>query len=160
MQAIDERAGMYYPLVGFYFTVTLPESGNDIDAAFQEVSGINIEMDLMDHKEGGNNNFVWKLPKPPKYDRLKLSRGVMLRSSVFRDWCQTCLINNYDLSNPIVLKNVTVMLLDPEGRPAMKWTFYNAYPVKWSLSDLDAIKNQILVETVELTFTYFDENIL
>jgi phage tail-like protein len=34
------------------------------------------------------------------------------------------------------------------------WTFFNAWPVKWSLGGLDAQKNEIAMETLEFAYTY------
>ena len=33
------------------------------------------------------------------------------------------------------------------------WEFKNAYPVKFETSTLDAVKNEIVVETVELVYS-------
>jgi phage tail-like protein len=146
-----------YPLPGFYFKVTMGDSSDLNDAAFQEVSGISVEMDTRSQGEGGQNNYAHNLPEPPKYEKLKLRRGVMLRNSAFRNWCQTCLINNYDFNQPLQLYDVAVTLLTPDGTPAVRWTFHDCYPVKWGVSDLNSQKNEILVESVDLVFTYFDE---
>ena len=35
------------------------------------------------------------------------------------------------------------------------FSFINAWPVKWSISDLKATENAILIETLELSYDYF-----
>jgi phage tail-like protein len=48
-------------------------------------------------------------------------------------------------------------LLNNEGKVFKKWTFYNAYPTKYDVSDFKSQEHEILVETLELAYTYFDE---
>ncbi|MFT3826059.1 MAG: phage tail protein [Chitinophagaceae bacterium] len=149
---------LYYPEAGFYFRVGMSASKSDMDAQFQEVSGIGVETDVMEYQEGGINDYSWKLPKAPRHDKLVLRKGLLSKKSDFRTWCKNNLVNN-NMSNAIEPQQLWVTLLNPTGQPAMQWMFYNAYPVKWSLSSFDSMKNDILVESIELVYTYFTETI-
>jgi len=149
---------LYYPEAAFYFRVGMSASKSDMDAQFQEVSGIGLQMDIMEYQEGGINDYAWKLPKPPKHENLVLRKGLMARKSDFRTWCKKNLVSN-NLSDAIEPQQLWVTLLNNTDQPAMQWTFYNAYPVKWSLSAFDSMKNDFMVETIELVYTYFTETI-
>jgi phage tail-like protein len=46
--------------------------------------------------------------------------------------------------------NVLVMLLNAEDIPIAGWLFQNTYPVEWSVSDLDATQNAIVIDTMKL----------
>lgn len=35
------------------------------------------------------------------------------------------------------------------------WTFYNAYSVKYSVSDIKSQENELVIESIELAYTYF-----
>jgi phage tail-like protein len=48
--------------------------------------------------------------------------------------------------------NVLVTLLDNTRIPIASWLFMNAYPVKWRVSDLDAMQNSVVIETMELAY--------
>ena len=48
--------------------------------------------------------------------------------------------------------NVLVSLLDKTSTPVASWLFLNAYPVKWSLSALNATANEVVIKTIELTY--------
>ena len=37
----------------------------------------------------------------------------------------------------------------------MKWNFYKSYPIKYSISDLKSQESEILIDTIELAYTYF-----
>ncbi len=51
--------------------------------------------------------------------------------------------------------NVLVSLLDEESLPIANWLFLKAYPVKWSVSDLDATASAVVIDTMELAYTRF-----
>jgi phage tail-like protein len=47
-------------------------------------------------------------------------------------------------------KTIHVILLDPEGNEKVSWRCLQAYPVKWSGSDLKSDANGVTVESLEL----------
>ncbi len=143
-------ADQEYPLVGFHFKVDFLLSGvKDGDARFQEVSGINVEIDTETLEEGGENRFVHKLPKRPKYNNLVLKRG-LLKDTRLVEWIQDA-VENYTFSPCIV----EVSLLNAEHEALMTWNFMNAWPVKWSLSDFKATEGSVVIESLELVYQYF-----
>lgn len=143
----------YYPPVGFYFTVNLIALGTDGDSSFLEVQGLTAERDIFELKEGGENTYVHRLPGRAKYGNLVLKRGVLLPTSGLGSWCRTVLESNLD--QPIVPNDVVVSLLNAGGAPLMSWHFANAWPVKWTVSDLNGEQNAIAIETMELAYSYF-----
>ena len=78
----------YYPPWGFYYKVELSISKNKGDVRFQTVSGLSVEYDMEEFKEGGENRFTHKLPVRTKYADLVLKRGMLTDSSV-TDWFLT-----------------------------------------------------------------------
>lgn len=153
-------ADEYYPPGAFYFTVTILGSGTalsvltDIDASFQEVTGIQAEFGVEEVAEGGENRFVHRLPLPAKYPNLVLKRGVVTKDSFLAEWFGQTVGSG--LSLPILTQNLLVTLLSPDGLPAIVWLFVNAWPVRWEVGALDAQRNEILVETLELAYNYFE----
>ena len=51
--------------------------------------------------------------------------------------------------------NVLVMLLNEKDIPIAGWFFQQTYPVRWSVSDLDATQSAVVIDTMELAFTRF-----
>ena len=153
-------AAEYYPPGAFYFAVSILGSGTalsvltDIDASFQEVSGIEAKAGVEEVVEGGENRFVHRLPRPASYSNLVLKRGVVTRTSFFADWFGQTVGSG--LSLPILTQNVVVSLLGSEGTPLIAWIFVNAWPVRWEVGPLDSMDNKFLVETLELSYNYFE----
>src|SRR5512138_1515527 len=68
----------YYPPWGFYYRVEFGISKNKNDVRFQSVSGLSVEYDTEEYKEGGENRFTHKLPVRTKYADMVLKRGMLV----------------------------------------------------------------------------------
>ena len=145
----------YRPPGSCYFKLyfsDIPSNGQD--AAFQEVSGINATLETVKVNEGGQNLYAHKLPGRMSYDDLVLKRGLMVWDSELAQWCWKLLQDG--LRQTIEPNTVIVSLLDAQTRdPIMSWSFVNAYPIKWSVSNFNASQNAIAMETLTLTYSYF-----
>lgn len=141
---------MYYPPVGFHFQVAFDLDGIvENDFRFREVSGLSMELEEETHNEGGENRFIHKLPVRARYPDLVLKRGLLADSTV-RTWCRNA-IHNLEIEPT----TVWVTLLNDKHEPLQTYTFVNAWPKKWSLSDFNAESGEIVVETLELGYQYF-----
>lgn len=138
-----------YP-VGFYFELSFAGE----DSAFQEVTGLSKEMSVEEIVGGGENRFKYRLPTVVTSQNLVLKRAIIPSGSQLVNWCAGVLDGG--LAMPIQTTDVTVSLLDASGDPLMQWTFYSAYPVKYSVSDFKSQDNSLVIESIELAYTYFD----
>ena len=146
--------GEWYPVPGFYFKVLVVGiAPTTDDCSFQEVSGIDVELQTESIEEGGGNSHTWQVPKNMRYSNLVLKRGVLPAVSFLSTWVQ--LVMASDFTDPISPKNIVVTLNNENGIPLYAWGFANAYPVKWSIAAMDSTKNDILAETIEFQYQYF-----
>ncbi|WP_405343145.1 phage tail protein [Fibrobacter sp.] len=137
-----------WPLpVVFHFSVKLGNS----EISFSEVSGLETSIETKEVHSGGDNSTVYYLPDKIKYTELVLKRAVLKKSDSFFTWCLDCM-NSMTNAFMITPKPIEVSLLNAENEPLATWTFNNAYPVKWSFSTLDAMKGEVMIET--LSFKY------
>lgn len=136
-----------YPPVAFHFRVEfdIPGAG-DSDIRFRDVSGLSMELDLETYNEGGENRFTHRFPVRARYGDLVLKRGLLTDSAV-RKWCETA-IQDLDIQPA----TVWVSILNDAHEPLQTYTVINAWPKKWSVSDLDAESSAIVVESLELAF--------
>ncbi|KRD10398.1 phage tail protein [Flavobacterium sp. Root901] len=138
-----------YP-VSFYFTLSF----SGVDAAFKEVSGISKELSTEEIVSGGENRFKYRLPTVSNSPNLVLKRAIVPVGSALVNWCANCI--DQGLANPIQPHNVILRLLNANGVVCMQWTFNNAYPVKYAVSDLNSQESNIAIESIELAYTYFN----
>jgi phage tail-like protein len=129
------------PYLGFNYLV---EIEGLIVGGFTEVTGLQVETEVQDYREGGLNEFIHKLPGSTRYpSNLVLKRG-LTDLETFWSWHQDV------IQGRVERKNGSIFLLDSQRVPATWWNFAQAYPVKWSGPELRASSSAVAVETVEL----------
>jgi phage tail-like protein len=136
--------------VCFYFVLYF--RGEKI--AFQEISGITEELSTEEVVCGGENRFKYKLPTSVSMQNLVLKRALTPVTSKLVDWCKSTIGGG--IISKIVPTDISVNLLNEDGSPALKWVFHKAYPVKYSFSDLKSQESGLVIETIELAYTYFE----
>jgi phage tail-like protein len=140
------------PPAGFHFLVVFFIAGivpNPLDIRFKKVSGLSVEVETTPLKEGGQNHFVHQLPTGIKHGNLVLERGMVIGSPLNIEF-------NLAMSTmTLVPGNVMVTVLNDNSAPVAGWLLLKSYPVKWSVSDLDADQNGIVVDTMELAYSRF-----
>lgn len=142
-------------LPAFHFNVSFTDLtiDNNIveqkDIGFSEVSGIGAELQIEEVVEGGENQFVHRLPKPAKYKNLVLKKAMVAVPSPVIRWAEKAI---HDMQfSPCT---VTIEILDDDKNPLASWEFSHAYPVKLEIGSLNASKNEIVITTLELAYRY------
>jgi phage tail-like protein len=138
----------YYPPLGFHFKVEFANLKGEYQ--FQSVSGLNVELETEQVAEGGENRFKHKLPVSTRFPNLVLKRGVLVDSSLIK-WCREA-VEDFDITPT----DITISLLNEEHEPLMTWNVVHAYPLKWAISDFNAETSNIVIETIELAYSYFN----
>jgi phage tail-like protein len=112
-------------------------------AAFQECSGFDSTIDVIEHREGGENTAVRKLPGLTKYSNIVLKWGMTDDTDLY-DW------HHKVVRGDIERKNGSIVVLNRKGEEVARWNFYRAWPTKWDGPDLNAEGNDVAIETLEL----------
>ena len=140
----------FAPPVGFHFLVVFelfPQTPQDF--RFQEVSGLDVELEMEPVKEGGQNRFTHQLPVRNRYTDITLKRGLFIGSGITL-WCKNAIENFV-----FVPTNVLISLLTPEHIPLQSWYVINAIPKKITISNFNAQENSVVVESLVLSYNYF-----
>lgn len=141
-----------YPPVGFHFAVIIelfPQTPQDF--RFQSVSGLSVDISTEAIAEGGENRFKHQMPSVPTYGKLVLKRG-MFMGSLMINWVRNA-VEKFQFEPA----NVIITLLNDLHLPVAVWQVFNAYPVKWSVTDFDAEQNTVVIETIELAYQHFQQ---
>lgn len=147
-------ASSFYQTVGFHFAVGFQNLGIDsLDAAFQSVSGLEVQLETESLKEGGENRFEHALPSRRKYASLNLKRGLLSpeAGSKITEWCLEAF--QAELIKPT---NLDILLLNEEHETLMKWNVIHAWPKSWKFGELNAEKSEVLIESLELQYNRFE----
>lgn len=112
------------------------------EAVFTEVTGLQIEMEVLEYAEGGNNGFVYRLPGRTKVGNVTFKRG-LVTSNAFFDWSLEV------AAGKVTRRNVSVVMYDVGGKEVRRWSFVGAYPVRWVGPQL-SVATAAAIETLEL----------
>jgi phage tail-like protein len=112
-------------------------------AAYQEASGFDSTIDVIEHREGGENTTVRKLPGLTKYSNISLKWGITDDRELY-DWHRRIVQGDMER------KNGSIVLLDRRGEEVVRWNFVRAWPSKWDGPDFNAEGTDIAIEMLEL----------
>ncbi len=140
---IDDPSDLW-PLPKFYFLV---ESDSLGEIAFQEVSGLDTEEDVIEYRHQDSEQFTSvRMPGFARRNNITLKKGVFANDNAFWGWFEQIKMN------VIIRESVSIKLLDESGESTMVWTLNNAWPTKVTGTDLKAEGNEIGVETIEFAY--------
>lgn len=128
-------------LIGSWFEVKLD---NGITGMFSDVSGLNIEIEVVDNTLTSKDTVNRKRPGTTKYSEITLKR-TLSADQAFWKWAKS--IRDGDSK---FRTNGAIMLYDIGSKMIGNWKFTNAWPSKWSASDLDVGTDDLMQEEVTL----------
>jgi phage tail-like protein len=132
-----------WPLPKFYFSVT----GMPGDPVFQEVSGLEVESQVIEYRAGNSPVFApIKMPGLQKVGNVTMKKGIFVTDLKLWTWFNTIKMNT------IARSTIVVNLMDEVGGTRMSWTLNNAFPTKLSGTDLKSDGNEVAVESIEVAY--------
>jgi len=137
------------PLVSCYFEVDFGDHLKNV--RFTEVSGINAEVAVVDHKiiSAKGQEVVRKVPGRAKWGEITLKRGITAELDVY-DWRQKVVEGKVDKART----NGTIKMLEHDGNVAAIWQVTAAWPSKINGPSLKSDGDEIGTE--EITVVYED----
>lgn len=145
----------YYPPWGFHYKVEFSISKETNDVRFQSVSGLSVEYDMEEYKEGGENRFTHKLPVRTKYADMVLKRGMLTGPTVLEGNSVIRWFLDAFRDRTFLAGDVNVILMNERSEPLRTWKVAHAVPKKWTVSDFNANESSLVIETLELSYRYF-----
>ena len=143
-------------LTTFRFEVSFDRAAGDGpqqlgDGGFQEVSGLEVEMDVAEYNEGGRNDGVIRRVGRAKYQPLVCKRGMFLPSGGDAEpelwqWFQDVVVG----VRPVRRYSGSVRVQDQSGETRATWRFVRALPAKIVGPQLNGKSGEIAVEELHL----------
>lgn len=110
---------------------------------FSECTGLQVEVETEEYREGGQNDFVHRFAGATRHPPLVLRHGLSPLDGLW-GWHQDV------AAGSIRRRNGTIYLLNQAQAPVLWWHFHEAMPIKWSGPDLRADTAAVAFESVEL----------
>lgn len=135
------------PYPNHSFTVDI---GAGDELGFSEAELPVGEIQVLEYREGNERvSSARKLPGRVTYANVTLKRGLAGRLELF-DWWKSV------RDGQIARRNVAITLLDEQRQPVQRWVLRNAWPVKLDYTDLNALGNEVVIESLELAHEGFE----
>lgn len=136
---------------GAYTSTFLVEIDQVELGRFTEISGLQVDLEVEEHVEGGENGFVHKLPGRMKWPNLVLKRGIT-KDDVLMNWLQDFVGDGMTTRNGQSKRTtLAVTLLGPDGTSRLrKWNVVDAMPVRWAGPTFAATSTDSAVEELEI----------
>jgi phage tail-like protein len=128
------------PLTTFRFAVEI--DGQSI-GFFKSIGGLKVETEVIEYQEGGTTDGIRKLAGPTRFANIRLTR-TFTGDRFLYDWFRAT-----KKPNPIRVTG-RIIMFDRLGNEAVAWKFVNGFPVKWEGPELDASKNELAIESIEI----------
>jgi phage tail-like protein len=112
-------------------------------AAFSEVSGLDSTIDVIEHREGGDNTTPRKLPGLAKHSNIVLRWGVTDSDELY-EW------HRDSVRGPLQRKNGSIVLIDRQGQERKRWNFVDGWPSKWTGPTFNAEATDVAIEALEI----------
>jgi len=135
------------PYANYNFVVDL---GQGDEAGFSEAELPEGAIEAIEYREGNDKvSSSRKLPGRVSYPNVVLKRGLAGGLELF-DWWKSV------RDGPPDRRNVTITLLDEQQTPVQRWRLRNAWPAKLQSVSLNALGNDVVIETLELAHEGFE----
>ena len=124
-------------------------------AAFREVDGLSVSMDVVEYRDGSDVAMAPRLePGLAHYGPLVLRYGVLSTGGggnrEIWSWVKQTLEGNTQR------RNVAVVVLDRRGNEVVRYLLSNAWPSSWRLDKLDSRSSSALIEELTLQYEALD----
>ena len=129
------------PYLDFNFVVEIESVAS---AGFSEAELPAGQIEVVAYREGTDRTSAARLlPGRVEYGPLVLRRGFAGDATLFQ-WWQAVAQGTLDR------RNVSVILLDEQRQEVARWNLRRAWPTKYAAPSLNALGNEVAVETLEL----------
>ena len=129
------------PYKNFNFLV---EIDGMTQAGFSECSGLRLEIDVIEYREGSEPSSAVRKAAGLAQSRRHYAQTRHHHSNQLQAWIES-------IAKGIVnRKNGVIILLDDERKPVVRWKFFNAFPRKWEGPVFAAKGTDVAIETLTL----------
>lgn len=140
---------LFYPVPNFRFEVEISDVGF---VSFQEVTGIENEVQALDYRAGDSPNCsVLKIPGMHASTNIVFKRGIYKEDNKLSEWLQAVKEHKNGPEHEAQRKTIIVNLRSDNDEIVRTWTFTDVLPLKVTGTSLNAQNNELSIESLEFT---------
>jgi len=112
---------------------------------FTHCSGMGVRIENIPYREGGAGQIVHQLAGPVSYSPVTLRYGITDSPTMWQ-WL------NPAMRGMPTRRNVSIIMLQPDGKDGVRWDLNAAWPIEWRGAPLDALGKEVAVDTLVLVY--------
>jgi phage tail-like protein len=112
-------------------------------AGFSECGGLTTESDVIEYRDGDDENTVTKIPGLKKFTNISLKRG-FTDSRELWEWRKKV------MDGATERQSGSIVLLNEAREEALRYTFREGWPSKWTGPAMNASTSEVAIETLEI----------
>ena len=122
------------------------DAGSDLQGSFTQVNNLEIRVPAIRYREAGERQIVRALAARPEYGEVTLQYGLTTSNALFA-WFMKGVAGNPE-PRPVHI----IMLGNDGATELVRWNLDNAWPTAWRGAALDAMGNEVAIESLTLVF--------
>lgn len=135
----------------------LVEIDDFFKAGFKTVSGLEKKVNVVDYRDGGDNNSKRKEPGWTDFPNITLTRG-MSQDKDFIKWANESMnLDGVKKTSAQIKRDLTITLNDARQEAVRRWNVYEAFVVSYKFDDFDATSDDFVIETLEIAHEGWEE---
>jgi phage tail-like protein len=116
--------------------------------AFTGCEGLSAEYEITEYQEGGENDYVHRIPGRLKYPTIKLTRPLNAESKNLASWFAS-------YRDAVSRRTGAITAYDCAGAAVSTWNLVEVCPVRWSGPTFSTDQGGSATETLELAHNGF-----
>ena len=137
----------------YAFLVEVADLGR---SAFSRCSELSVEAAVVKHYEGGRL-IPHKSPGRLEFSDVTLERGATRDLELFT-WFQDVvrMRSGIGLVDPLYKRTADIVQQERDGSVLRRWRLFGAWPMKFVAGEWDNDSDEVVIESLTLTYDYFD----
>lgn len=121
-----------------------------VEGHFTECDGLSVKVHAIKYREGGAAQVTRQLAGPVEYSDVTLRYGLTASRELW-EWFTT------GVKGTVERRNVSIVMLGNDGvTEVVRWNLVNAWVSEWRAARLDALGQDVAIESLVLVFEGLD----
>lgn len=117
---------------------------NTTEAEFSEVSGLGVEVDLVEYRDGSDPSIIHYLPGQVRYSHITLKKCFQPASDLW-NWMRAT------ADGDVQRRLLSIVVVDVETNTEVaRWNCHECFPIKWTGPTLNGKGNEVAIEELVL----------
>lgn len=126
-------------------------------AGFRKCTGLEKKVNVVEYRDGGDNNSKRKEPGWVDFPNITLERGMSQDTDMHTWSLESMNLDGLSKTASQIKRDLTITLNDPRQEAVRRWNLYECWVVSYKFDDLDADSDDFIIESIEIAHEGWEE---